>query len=98
MSMPKGYKSNVGYATVASSYGGMDYRTIAGKMTDGGYKMNHATARNIFLRAMKKLAAPVCSLHDVHDDTSIDKAARDPRFQEGMIEIISDFYEDEIKL
>ena len=34
--------------------GGLDYRSIAEKMTTEGHKMNHATARNIFLRAMKK--------------------------------------------
>ena len=33
---------------------GEDYRTIAGKMTKLGHKMNHATARNILLSGMKK--------------------------------------------
>jgi len=33
---------------------GEDYRTIAGKMTKLGYKMNHATARNILLSGMRK--------------------------------------------
>jgi len=98
MSMPKGHKSETGYATVASNYDGMDYRTIANKMTAEGHKMNHATARNVFLRAMKKLAFPICDLHDIHDDAAIDRAARDPRFQEGMIEIISDLYSNEIEI
>ena len=48
MSMPKGFKSKQGYATVSSTDGGMDYRTIAQKMTEDGHQMNHATARNIF--------------------------------------------------
>ena len=33
---------------------GEDYRTIATKMTALGYKMNHATARNILLSGMHK--------------------------------------------
>lgn len=32
---------------------GEDYRTIASKMTALGYKMNHATARNILLSGMR---------------------------------------------
>ena len=52
MPMPKGHKSTNGYATVKTFSGGNDYRTIAEKMTKNGQKMNHATARNIFLSAM----------------------------------------------
>ena len=48
MSMPKGFKSTHGYATVKDYDGGSDYRTIAEKMSAAGYKMNHATARNVF--------------------------------------------------
>tara|TARA_Y100000310_G_C20139951_1_gene559798 strand:- start:156 stop:488 length:333 start_codon:yes stop_codon:yes gene_type:complete len=94
MSMPRGYKSENGYATVTSEYGGADYRTIAEKMTSDGHKMNHATARNIFLRAMKKLADPLCKLHGISDDKLIEQAARDPSFQESMIEIVSDIYSE----
>jgi len=94
MSMPKGHKSKQGYATVASLDGGMDYRTIAKEMSDSGDRMNHATARNIFLRAMKKLATPVCELYELSEDQDkIEKTARDPRFQSSMVELISDIYE-----
>jgi len=92
MSMPKGYKSARGYATVTSQYSGMDYRQIANKMTNDGFVMNHATARNVFLRAIKKLAMPICRVHGIHEQDEIDKIIRDPRFQEGMIEIISDMH------
>ena len=34
MSMPKGHKSQHGYATVSGIDGGLDYRSIALKMTD----------------------------------------------------------------
>ena len=99
MSMPKGHKSKQGYATVASLEGGMDYRTIAKKMSDDGDQMNHATARNIFLRAMKKLATPVCELYELDESQDkIEKTARDPRFQSSMVELISDIYESDAKV
>ena len=90
MSMPKGFKSTNGYATVARS-GGLDYRKIAEKMSDEGHKMNHATARNIFLRAMKKIAIPIHDMYNLErDDVSITRTAKDPRFQESIMEIIDD--------
>jgi hypothetical protein len=87
--MPKGFKAQHGYATVKEFAGGADYRTIAKKMSDNGYKMNHATARNVFLSALRKLAK---SLHQAHDlpigDSDLQKTAKDPRFQSGVAEIL----------
>lgn len=40
------------YVTVEE---GTDFRTIAKIMTNNGYKMNHATARNVLISAIKKL-------------------------------------------
>jgi hypothetical protein len=89
MSMPKGFKTANGYATVSKTDGGLDYRSIAEKMTGEGDKMNHATARNIFLRAMKKLATPIHEMYDLEaDEISITKTAKDPRFQESISEIM----------
>ena len=89
MSMPKGHKSKHGYATVSSMAGGLGYREIAEKMSESGDKMNHSTARNIFLSAMKKIArdscvaagAPLC-------DENLKRISSDPRFQSGVIDII----------
>lgn len=93
MSMPKGHKSEQGYATVSGDDGGMDYRTIAEMMTKQGHKMNHATARNIFLRAMKKLAQPVCELYGIENiPDRLDQLSKDPRFQSSMIEVVSNIY------
>ena len=91
MSMPKGHKSDHGYATVSGDFGGLDYRKIAETMTEQGYKMNHATARNVFLRAMKKLAEPLHAMYgkDASDET-ITRVSKDPRFQESMFEIVGD--------
>ena len=88
MSMPKGHKSENGYATVTSIEGAKDYRTIAQQMTEEGHKMNHATARNVFLRAMKKIAEPLHNMYDMPvDEASIMRTAKDPRFQESVFEI-----------
>ena len=56
MPMPKGFKSQHGYATVKEFDGGADYRAIAQKMSDHGFKMNHATARNVFLSALRTIS------------------------------------------
>ena len=90
MSMPNGFKSTHGYATVKDYDGGSDYRTIAEKMSAAGYKMNHATARNVFLSALRKIAKPVHDMHgksDKYEDLQV--TAKDPRFQSGVAEILS---------
>ncbi len=91
MSMPKGHKSPHGYATVKSLPGAMDYRSIAEKMTESGDKMNHATARNVFLGAMKKFAEPILKMYDLQADTdSVVRTAKDPRFQESIVNILDE--------
>lgn len=89
MSMPKGFKSDHGYATTKDYDGGADYRTIADTMSSQGFKMNHATARNVFLSALRKIARPVHQIHG-QDETyeDLQKTAKDPRFQSGVAEIL----------
>ena len=90
MPMPKGHKSNHGYATVSTD-GGLGYREIAEKMSAEGDDMNHSTARNVFLRAMKKIARDACqSVGASYDDSHLTKIASDPRFQLGLMDIITD--------
>jgi len=85
MGMPKGMKHQHGYATVTGQ--GLGYREIAEIMTKEGKKMNHATARNYFLRGMRKLAKSVIS-HT--NDGDYDRLAADPRFQMAIIELLKD--------
>ena len=88
--MPKGFKSENGYATTKQFAGGDDYRSIAEKMTKDGYKMNHATARNVFLSALQKIAKPVHSVNNIPlSSERLLKTAKDPRFQIGVAEILS---------
>ena len=91
MTMPKGYKSKHGYATVKSDLGGLGYREIAEKMSERGWKMNHSTARNIFLSAMVKLAKEACSLYNIPaTQGNIEKISSDPRFQSGIFDILQE--------
>lgn len=85
MSMPKGTKFSSGYATVTNQ--GLGYREIAEILTAEGHKMNHATARNHFLRAMEKLAEPMVKL--MENSRSAEDLAVDPNFQDAMIDILS---------
>lgn len=89
MSMPKGHKSKHGYATVSSLGHGLGYREIAEKMTESGDTMNHSTARNVFLAAMKKIAKDVCVLagSDI-SDSNLKRVSSDPRFQSGIVDIL----------
>lgn len=89
MPMPKGFKSKNGYATVTEFSGGSDYRAIAETMTRSGFKMNHATARNVFLGALRKIAKPMHRMHGISDShESLQETAKDPRFQSGVAEIL----------
>jgi urease gamma subunit len=91
MSMPKGHKSRHGYATVASIEGGFGYREIAEHMSEKGIKMNHSTARNIFLSAMRKIARDACLFYDIEPTKeNLKKVSSDPRFQSGIIDFLQD--------
>ena len=88
MSMPKGHKVDNGYGTT-SNLGGKSYSEISEIMTSRGDKMNHSTARNVFLSSMKKIASSTCKLYGLDvNDAQIKKIACDPRFQEGVSSII----------
>ena len=54
MPMPKGHKLENGYST-SKSLGGDSYQEISDKMSDQGFKMNHSTARNVFVNSLKIL-------------------------------------------
>ena len=90
MSMPKGYKLEHGYATVTKD-GGMGYREISECLTDRGDKMNHSTARNVFVSAMSKIARDACMFNNVSPTKeNISRISSDPRFQEGVRDILKE--------
>ena len=84
MPMPKGYKKETGYGST-KSLGGMSYHQIARKMNEKDYKMNHSTARNLFVSGLTKIAESITQLHDMKlDKKSLKNIAIDPRFQEAI--------------
>ena len=90
MAMPKGFKSQNGYAT-SSELGGKSYHDIAEVMTSRGFKMNHSTARNVCVDGLKKLALAATKINGLQcTEQDIIRIAKDPRFQEGVSSIIKE--------
>jgi hypothetical protein len=88
--MPKGIKIERGYATV-TDLSGMDYRSIAEKMTEDGFKMNHATARNVFVKGLSKIAREVCVLYGQDcSPENLKSVAISPVFQNAIAEMITE--------
>ena len=84
MSMPKGFKSKNGYGTT-KSLGGKSYHEIADKMVSSGYKMNHSTARNVFVNALIKVADEIVDLYELDlSDKELKRLAINPDFQDSV--------------
>lgn len=87
MAMPKGKRISGGYSTVKD---GGDYRKIAEVLTAHGYKMNHSSARNKFLAAMKSIAEDILRAGGKSPtDEEVSELAKAPMFQSA----IHDMYE-----
>lgn len=86
--MPKGKRIKIGYATITDD-SGMNYRTIAEKLSAEGHDMNHASARNWMLRSMKKFAHALSTAKgEVKTEEELDEIARSPGFQSAISELI----------
>lgn len=68
----------------------MTYREIATHMTKNGHKMNHATARGILLRALRKLARHVLDeLPDRDPNVSPDDLVGDETFHIVVADVVA---------
>ena len=86
MSMPKGYKKETGYGS-SKKLGGLSYHEIAKTMNELNYKMNHSTARNVFVSGLMKIAENIVLTHEEnYNQSQIKKIAIDPRFQDAVAE------------
>ena len=84
MPMPKGYTSKNGNGT-AKDLGGITYHDVAKIMSDKGFKMNHSTARNVFITSLIKIAESITSIYDLDlNPKDLKKIAVDPRFQSAI--------------
>ena len=73
-----------GYATTTET-AGIDYRWIADEMTRRGHVLNHSSARNYVLRAMRKFVDEL--VPDVEDP---DALARDADFQSAIAHALNE--------
>ena len=90
MAMPKGFKSENGYGT-SKLFDGMTYHDIASNMRESGFKMNHSTARNIFVNALIKVADEIVDLYDLNlTQAELKKLAINPDFQDSVRGFLSD--------
>ena len=88
--MPKGYKKENGYAT-SSTLGGKGYVEIAEVMNDEGFKMNHSTARNVFVNALIKVADEIADLYQLElTDKDLKRLAINPDFQDSVRGFLSE--------
>ena len=95
--MPKGYKKETGYAS-AKKLGGASYHEIANTMNEKGFKMNHSTARNVFVSALIKIAGQLSKTYDQNfDQAALKKIAIDPRFQEAVAEYMRETRHERIE-
>ena len=86
MPMPKGYKKKTGYGS-KKSLGGLSYHQIAEEMNGKNFKMNHSTARNLFVSGLVKIADNITQLYgEKLKHGQLKEIAIDPRFQEAVAE------------
>ena len=97
MPMPKGYKKETGYGS-KKTLGGMSYHQIAEEMKQKDFKMNHSTARNVFVSGLMKIAEGVASMHEMnYSKKDIKKIAIDPRFQEAVSEYMKEIEHERLQ-
>jgi hypothetical protein len=88
MPMPKGHISINGNGT-AKELGGITYHDVAKIMSDKGFKMNHSTARNVFITSLIKIASSITDVYDIDmSSKDLKKIAIDPRFQSAISEFM----------
>lgn len=87
--MPKGKK--VGKYVTLSDRGALKFRNIADKMSDLGWKMNHATARGVLLQALTKIARKVLiSQKGTASPNDIQRLIKTVEFQEYVANVVED--------
>jgi len=88
--MNDGKTYDAGYSTTDGDEDAVNYREIAEIMTDIGFPMNHSSARNHVVRAMKKFADAFIKHYNVgpRTDEQVEQIAKDPRFQSSIKEYL----------
>ncbi len=94
MAMPKGFKSENGYGT-SKLFDGLTYHEIADSMRESGFKMNHSTARNVFVNALIKVADEIADLYQLElTQKDLKRLAINPDFQDSVRGFMSELGSD----
>ena len=83
------------YVTVED---GVDFRTIAKDISQHGYPMNHATARNIVFEALKTVASDLVekNIQTYPSVQQLESIVNSRYFQESLPEFLYMIYEERI--
>lgn len=74
---------------------GVDFRTMASAMTDIGYKMNHATARNQLILAIKTLVGHIStSLNANLTQSNIKSMIKSQEVHENLSDVLYKAYHE----
>lgn len=78
---------------------GMDYRTISNLMTEAGWKMNHATVRDIFMSAMSKIVKDVIVRLDIQlSEDELYDVLKSNSMHRALQDILEELYDENGKL
>lgn len=68
---------------------GIDFRKIAQIMTDAGFQMNHATARNVLMSSLTNLFKHISNEMDIEvTEAQIKNILRDQKVHEALSDIL----------
>lgn len=74
---------------------GIDFRKIASIMTQAGYKMNHATARNQLMSALQKFLMNIVKQTDVKlEREKIEEMINSQEIHGALTDVLSRAYEE----
>jgi len=77
---------------------GVDFRGISKMMTDRGIEMNHATARNILLSALRKMAYQILPLYNTPTTPeNLDAMVKSQEYQDGISDLLYQVYQEKIQ-
>lgn len=88
------------YVTISE---GIDFRTISKILTQNGYRMNHATARNQLIVAMEKLLVNIALQANnsknfkAMESMKVDELLKDPKIHEYLGDILFAAHKEEMK-
>lgn len=77
---------------------GADFRKIATLMSEAGFQMNHATARNVLMHTLKDLFGNTAKQLGIPlDRKTMNKLLKNPEMHQALSEVLYQIHEEEKK-